>query len=308
MAENQDLQQWHASEPYVETHCSLGEGPFYEPATNTLRFVDIIKQQLHTVSLTEGPSSLKTLQFTEAVTVTADIEGRDPQDALLVGAKQGLAVLDRKTGKYEYVTKFVQDQVERVRSNDGVVDPNGRFWLGTMTDFNLGPFKPEGSLYRFANTTPATATRSGLTIPNSVGFSPDSRTMYFTHSTAREVIAWDYDPAVDGGSVSNERVFYRHVGPGEPDGFRVDTEGNLWHAVYGESRVLKISPAGKLVGEVKIPTRNATCCDLVGGGELVITTAGDDEGEGESKRLGGALFKVQVGAEGTPRFGFKLSQ
>jgi len=128
--------------------------------------------------------------------------------------------------------------------------------------------------------------------------------MYFTHSTAREVLAWDYDPST--GGVSNERVFYRHDGAGEPDGFRVDTDGNLWHAVYGESRVLKISPEGKLVGEVTIPTRNATCCELVGGGELVITSAGDDEGEGESKKFGGAVFKVNVGAEGTPRFAYKL--
>jgi sugar lactone lactonase YvrE len=146
----QDFQQWHVTEPYLETHCSLGEGPFYEPATNTLRFVDIIKKQLHTVSLTEGPSSLKTLQFDEGVTVTADIEGRDPQDALLIGAKQGLAVLDRKTGKYEYVTKFDQDGVDRIRSNDGAVDPHGRFWLGTMTDFGKGDFRPEGEFSVFA--------------------------------------------------------------------------------------------------------------------------------------------------------------
>ncbi|KAK4232775.1 hypothetical protein C8A03DRAFT_39591 [Achaetomium macrosporum] len=308
MAASQGFQQWHVSAPYLETHCSLGEGPYYEPATNTLRFVDIIQKQLHTVSLTEGPSSLKTLQFDEAVTVTADIDGRDPQEALLVGAKQGLAVLERKTGKYEYVTKFADEKAARIRSNDGVVDPNGRFWLGTMTDFGQGPFQPEGSLYRFTHTAAATRTRSGLTIPNSVGFSPDGCTMYFTHSTAREVVAWDYDPS-SGGSLTNERVFYRHAsGPGEPDGFRVDTEGNLWHAVYGEGRVLKISPAGEVVGEVKIPTRNATCCEFVGGGDLVITTAADEEGEGESKRLGGCVFRVNVGAEGTKRYAFKLDE
>ena len=149
MAEAQQLQQWHVAEPYLETHCSLGEGPFYEPATNSVRFVDIIKQRLHTVSLTEGPASLKTLQFSEAVTVTADIEGRDPKDAVLIGAKQGLAVLDRNTGTYEYVTKFDDDKAQRIRSNDGVVDPNGRFWLGTMTDFGLGPFQPEGESESF---------------------------------------------------------------------------------------------------------------------------------------------------------------
>jgi sugar lactone lactonase YvrE len=167
------------------------------------------------------------------------------------------------------------------------------------------PAAKKGALYNFARATPATRARSGLTIPNSIGFSPDGRTMYFTHSTAREVLAWDYD-ATSGGSLSNERVFYRHDGPGEPDGFRVDTAGNLWQAVYGESRVLKISPEGRLIGQINIPTRNPTCCELVGGGELVITTADDAEGEGESKRLGGAVFRVAVGAEGTKRFAFKL--
>ncbi|KAL2262538.1 hypothetical protein VTK26DRAFT_1017 [Humicola hyalothermophila] len=328
MAENKGFQQWQVDAPYLETHCELGEGPYYEPASKTLRFVDIIKKQLHTVSLTEGPPSLKTTQFDESVSVTADIEGRDPQEAILIGVKQGLAVLDRKTGKYEYLAKYDEANAPRIRSNDGAVDPNGRFWLGTMTDFNMGPFRPEGSLYLFAATTPgspptATRTRGDLTIPNSVGWSPDRRTMYFTHSTAREIWAFDYDPAAaphssaEQGGQQQPRVFYRHDGPGDPDGFRVDTEGNLWSAVYGESRVLKISPRGELVGEVRIPTRNATCCefgddaDADGDGDagswLYITTAGDKDSEDEvSRRYGGAVFRVKVGARGSERFAFKM--
>lgn len=127
--------------------------------------------------------------------------------------------------------------------------------------------------------------------------------MYFTHSSARIIFAWDFSPL--DGSLSNERVFYRHDGPGEPDGFRVDVHGNLWHAVYGEGRVLKISPAGKVVGEVSLPTRNITCVEFVGE-ELFITTAGDDEGEGESKRLGGGVWRVNVGVKGTERFAFRM--
>lgn len=147
--QSEGYQRWHVTAPYLETHCALGEGPYYEPATKTLRFVDIIKKQLHTVSLAEGPSSLKTLQFDEPVSVTADIDGRDPQDAILIGAKQGMAVLDRKTGKYEYLAKFDSDpNKERIRSNDGGVDPHGRFWLGTMTGLDLGPFKAEGESAR----------------------------------------------------------------------------------------------------------------------------------------------------------------
>ncbi|KAK4137407.1 hypothetical protein BT67DRAFT_482837 [Trichocladium antarcticum] len=298
MTEHRDIQQWE-----------LGEGPYFEPATNTLRFVDILKKQLHTVSLTEGLSSLKTTQFDERVTVTADIEGRDPQKAVVIGAKQGLAVLDRTTGKYEYLAKFDDANALRIRSNDGAVDPNGRFWLGTMTDFDLGPFQPEGTLYLFPHPpspSPPTPFLTGLTIPNTVGFSPDARTLYFTHSSARTLLAFDYDPAT--GAATNQRTFYTHGGAGEPDGFRVDTHGNLWQAVYGEGVVLKISPAGEVVGVVRVGTRNCTCVEFVGGGRMVVTTAGDGdgEGEGESRRFGGGVFMVDVGAEGTGRWGFKL--
>lgn len=135
--------------------------------------------------------------------------------------------------------------------------------------------------------------------------------MYFTHSTDRKVYAWDYAPApaaaADDGALSNKRVFYTHDGKGEPDGFRVDTEGNLWHAVYGEGRVLKISPQGQLLGEVRVPTLATSCVQFVGT-ELFITTAqlGEDEGTEEQRELGGALFRVDVGARGLEPFEFKL--
>jgi sugar lactone lactonase YvrE len=128
--------------------------------------------------------------------------------------------------------------------------------------------------------------------------------MYFTHSTTQQVIAWDYD--ADTGAHSNERVFYQHDGSGDPDGFRVDVDGNIWHAVYGEGRVLKISPEGKLVGQINLPTKNITCTEFVGT-ELFITTANDDEGEGESKAYGGGLFRVDVGTRGLEATSFKLA-
>lgn len=127
--------------------------------------------------------------------------------------------------------------------------------------------------------------------------------MYFTHSTSQEVFAFDYD--VSSGKVSNKRLFYSHDGTGDPDGFRVDVDGNIWHAVYGESRVLKISPEGKLIGQVLLPTRNITCVQFVGT-ELVITSASDEEGEGASKEYGGCVFRVDVGVRGLKLFKFKL--
>lgn len=142
-----NFQEWTVTEPYLNLHCKLGEGPYYEEATNSLRFVDIINKRVHTVSLTDGPDSVKTIQLDVPVTVTADVEGHDPQDNILIGVKYGIALLDRKTGKYDYVVKFEAadgQSNERLRSNDGAADPHGRFWLGAMTDFGLGEFKTEG--------------------------------------------------------------------------------------------------------------------------------------------------------------------
>lgn len=129
--------------------------------------------------------------------------------------------------------------------------------------------------------------------------------MYFTHSTERRVIAFDYD--VNTGNISNERTFYKHEGPGEPDGFRIDEEGNIWHAIYGESRVVKISPEGKVVGEIKYPTRAITCPVFVGTELWVTTAAEENEKETESAKYGGGIFRVDVGVRGAKDYKFKLN-
>jgi len=148
--QDSELQLWHVAEPYLNLHCQLGEGPYYDRKTNVLRFVDIKKKQIHNFSLDRGPDSLETIQLDVPVTVTANVEGVDPQDKILVGLKYGAALLDRKTGQYEYLAKFADDGHDnaRLRSNDGAVDPHGRFWLGTMTDFGFGDFEPEGERVR----------------------------------------------------------------------------------------------------------------------------------------------------------------
>lgn len=142
------IQKWKVTEPYLNLHCALGEGPHYEPSTNHLRFVDIKNKRLHTVDLTAGPDSLKTLQLDMPVGVTADIEGIDPSKKILVGGKGGIYVLDRETGNYELLKNFFDNEDttrdERLRSNDGAVDPEGRFWQGTMNDFWVGQPQPEG--------------------------------------------------------------------------------------------------------------------------------------------------------------------
>lgn len=151
MADKPDLQRWRISEPYLNLHCALGEAPYYEAAVNQLRFVDIKSHRLHTLNLSlppSSPSALHTWQLDMPVGVTADIEGVDPAKKILVAGKTGLAVLERGTGRYETLMRYFDsgERDERLRSNDGTVDAKGRFWVGTMNDFNVGEPQAEGEL------------------------------------------------------------------------------------------------------------------------------------------------------------------
>ncbi|KAI6780132.1 putative sugar lactone lactonase-like protein [Emericellopsis cladophorae] len=299
-----ELQEWNVTETWLDLHCALGEGPFYDKASGIVRFVDIKQKRVHLVSLAEGPPSLRTIQLDVPVGVTCNIAGVDPRQRILIGVKTGIAILDLETESYEMISSFSEPPNDRLRGNDGGADPHGRFWFGNMTDFPSGDCQPEGSLYRFDEKKSPEVFLTGLTIPNGVGWSPDKKTMYFTHSSEGKVYAFDYD--LETGDVSNKRILYDHLGSADPDGFRVDAQGNIWHAVYGEGRVLKISPQGKLVGQVILPTRNITCVQFAGT-ELVITTASDDSGDDQkSKTYGGAVFKVDVNVEGLDLFDFKL--
>lgn len=139
-------EHWNVTEPWLDLRCSLGEGPFFEAETNSLRFVDIKEKKIHSVSIIQGQSSLRTQQLDICPTVTANLDGVDPRERILVGVKYGLAILDRVTGRYEMLASFNDPHNERLRSNDGAADPRGDFWLGTMTDFGYGEFQPEGKL------------------------------------------------------------------------------------------------------------------------------------------------------------------
>lgn len=113
---------------------------------------------------------------------------------------------------------------------------------------------------------------------------------------------WAYDYDASTGDVSNKRVFWKHDSHGEPDGFKFDSEGNIWQCIFGEGRVLKINTEGKVVGEVSFPTKCVTCPVFVGT-ELWVTSASDGGDE-----YAGALFKVDVGIGGLKDFKFKLDK
>lgn len=192
-----------------------------------------------------------------------------------------------------------------MRFNDGAVDSHGRFWAGAMNDQKVKPpstDNPEGVLFRLDPDLKLHRVVDGLTIPNGIGWNDKDDTMYVTDSLAGRIYAFDFD--AESGGVGKRRVHFEDEMGGEPDGFAMDVEGCIWSAIYGRGKVVRVSPGGEVIGEVLLPTRNVTCCVFVGK-ELFITTAKDEE-EDESQRLGGKVFRVDVGIEGQRRHEFRL--
>ncbi|KAI9877082.1 MAG: hypothetical protein M1830_004857 [Pleopsidium flavum] len=325
------IKKWTVKEPYLQLDGGLLEAPFHEKDSHQLRLVDIVKQKLHVIDLNKGPSSHKAYDLEVAVGVTADIDGS--QDDIIVGAKHGFAVLNRKTGKHVYIKKLWDEKdgpgkeercvfariqynpplswslkARRMRLNDGAVDSEGRFWAGAMNDPLVTEPTNEGVLFRLDPDLKLQRIIEKVTIPNGIGWNVNNDTMFFTDSPTKNIYKFDYDAAT--GGIVDRRVFF-HLDEEDvvPDGFAIDVEDHLWTAVFGGWKVLRVSPDGKVVGEISLPTRCISCPSFVGE-ELFIATAAEEAPEQypESRKFAGSLFRVNVGVQGLPVNRFRTSQ
>jgi sugar lactone lactonase YvrE len=267
----------------------LGECPLWDDRTETLWWVDILASSLKCFD-----GSVKTYCLPEAAGSFAFRE----KTGLLAAMKSGIYLLDPADLSRKIVAQ-PEKEIKTNRFNDGRCDRAGRFWVGTMTE--EPPRGPSGALYRVSPGGACERVRTGILIPNSLAWSPDSRTMYFADSV-RDVI-WSFDYDLQAGELSKERVFVDGAAnPGSPDGSCVDADGCLWNAEYGGARVVRYTPQGKIDRVIELPVQNPTCCCF--GGErldtLYITTAaqGLSEIDFEKQPLAGSVFAARPGVAG----------
>ena len=156
--------------------------------------------------------------------------------------------------------------------NDVVVKSDGSIWF-TDPLFGISGYyegeKAESEIppavWRIdGHTGEATVVADDVEGPNGLAFSPDESILYVVASRAqpnRLIRAFD---VVDGGrKLVNNRVFI-DAGPGSPDGFRVDVDGNLWCGWgMGEADldgVRVFNRAGVPIGHIQLPERCANLC------------------------------------------------
>jgi gluconolactonase len=88
--------------------------------------------------------------------------------------------------------------------------------------------------------------------PNGLAFSPAGRKLYVDDSERKEIRVWD---VTHDGGVRNGRLFGKLDGPGDPDGMRVDTGGNLY--VTGQSGIWVWDANGTHLGTIVLPEQTA---------------------------------------------------
>ena len=113
-------------------------------------------------------------------------------------------------------------------------------------------------VFRYANGK-LTAEVKDLSRPNGLALSPDGKILYVANSDEKKRIWMRYDVAADG-SVSNGRLFADVTAEKEqglPDGFKVDTQGNIWTS--GPAGIWIFSPDGRHLGTIKTPEVPANC-------------------------------------------------
>jgi sugar lactone lactonase YvrE len=228
------------------------------------------------------------------------IAPRGRKDAgLILTLRSSFAFFDPKTGKLQ---KLAEPEPHKPgnRFNDGKTDHQGRMWGGTMGDVEWD--HPIGSLYRFGPDLKPVRVEEGICCSNGLGWSPDSKTMYFTESFRHRIFAYDFDAAT--GDVSNRRVFVS-LEPHDsafPDGLTVDAEGYVWSAQPMFGRLARYAPDGKLERVIELPVSRGTSV-MFGGPDLdvlYVTTmrATLSEAQLAEEPLAGSLLALRPGVKG----------
>jgi sugar lactone lactonase YvrE len=142
---------------------------------------------------------------------------------------------------------------------------------------------------------------SGISIPNSICFTPDGRMAHFSDSARRQVMRVALDG--DGWPVGTPEVFLDLTGgAAEPDGAVVDASGVLWLAEWNGSGVSAFAPDGSHVRHVPVAAAQSSC-PAFGGADLstlFVTSAlqGLDAAARLAEPQGGMTFAIPGVAKG----------
>ena len=285
----------------VDARNRLGECPLWCERTGALYWTDI---EASRISRLQAYGQLRHWTLSERVGSFAFCEGSTQQ--LLLGLASGIALFDLESEVLSPIAAVEADQ-PTTRINDGRCDRQGRFVFGM---FNPAE-EAIGHFYRVhADLRIERLPLRPVAVANSICFSPDGATMYYTDSPKRTI--WCLDYGADG-SLGTPRVFTRLAkDEGFADGSCIDAEGGLWNAQWEGGCVVRYGVDGAETARLPLPVTRPTCPAFGGAdlGTLYVTSAriGLDEQVLRGQPEAGGLFALPSRWRGLPESRFRLAR
>ena len=279
------------------TRAGLAESPLWDAQRQAWFWMDIDQHQIHQHTIrADNHATHRVWQLPLDAGYDIGVMALADNGDLMLALRAGIASFNPdealKNISPEILIPAPYD-TRTTRFNDGGVDAQGRWWIGSLYApkthagahlfcLECGVLKP--ILGELANTKPYT--NWGMTTANGWAISPDGTTMYHADTQAHTVYRYDFDArAPVETALSNRTVFFQTLDTrgtdapyqGRPDGAAVDSEGNYWLALYEGAAIVKIAPNGNVVQKIPLPAKAPTML-CFGGSDLktlIITTAGN---------------------------------
>lgn len=258
----------------------------WDEKTETMWWVDIKAQTIHQV--THGTHT----QY--ALSIRPSAIGLTNTEQLIVAGDNGIYLYNPETDELTLLLTIPEPTSNR--TNDGKVGPDGAFWFGTMDDAEE---KVSGALYSYHPERGLTKHLDGIKISNTFAWSPDGTRMYFADSAQQTIWRMSFD--VETGELGDREIFVSLKGTDcYPDGSAMDSNGCLWNAQWGGSRVVQYAPDGTMMKIFTFPTSQITSCAFVET-KLLVTTASIGL---DNDAIAGQTFLIESNVEGAniPRF------
>lgn len=285
---------------------TVGESLVWDDLRCRLIWVDIIAKRIHRLDPKTGHhESWETPDFVTSVGLRKD-----------GGAVIGLT---KQICTWEFSDEFqpladIEPDLPDNRLNEGVVGPDGAFWIGTMQN-NIAPDgspadmdRDSGRIYRCTpdgQVTPVCDDIFGLT--NTFVWTKEGG--FVTADTLRNEV-YHYRYNADKESLSDRKTILAGFERGLPDGSCMDAEGYIWNCrVVGGACLIRMDHEGNIDRTVNLPCTWPTSCTFGGKNlnRLFVTSARftmPEDHLSASPQEGG-LFAIDVGVSGMSanRFG-----
>lgn len=287
-----------AIELALDARALIGESPTWVADERALYWIDVKAPALHRFDPATGTDREWRLgSDIGAFALTGD-------GGAIVALRQGLHRLDLASGRAELLAPPPFDPA-LFRFNEGACDPQGRFWIGVMFDPLHGSPPPQaGLLYSYTRTGGLKREPDAAELHNGMAWSADGRRFYLSHSYARQIWAYDFDPV--HGRLGARQLFAEvPEALGIPDGAALDTEGGYWCALHGGGMLRRYRADGRVDRDLALPVSQPTMCAF--GGDRLDTlylTSATDKLDDDARRRepeAGGIHRLSVGATGIPR-------